>query len=176
MQQPNTRRRTFECVRADIIIDMAVFERRISEDEVSAARKKIAAGASLRGAAREVPCAPSTLSLRLRKAKQAEAHAPAELLSPEAAEPRSDDTPNDPALAEATLRELAASAKSEPVGLRAALSLANRAEPLDELGDDEPDAQPDYDALRDNHPEAAVSFHAVKLAEALTACRAAGIE
>jgi hypothetical protein len=35
---------------------------------------------------------------------------------------------------------------------------------------------PDYDALRGNHPEAAVSFHAVKLAEALTACRAAGIE
>lgn len=112
---------------------------------------------------------------RIRKAKQAEAHAPAELLSPEAAEPRS-DTPNDPVLAEATLRELAASAKSEPVRLRVALSLANRAEPLDELGDDEPDAQPDYDALRDNHPDAAVSFHAVKLAEALTACRAAGIE
>ena len=84
--------------------------------------------------------------------------------------------PNDPALAEATLRELAASAKSEHVRLRAALELANRAEPFDELGDDEPDAQPDYDALRDSHPEAAVSFHAVKLAEALRACRDAGIE
>jgi len=94
----------------------------------------------------------------------------------EAAEPRSDDTLNDPALAEATLRELAASAKSEHVRLRAALELANRAELLDGLEDDEPDAQPDYDALRDNHPEAAVSFHAVRLAEALRACRDAGIE
>ena len=94
----------------------------------------------------------------------------------EAAEPRSGDTPDDPALAEATLRELAASAKSEHVRLRAAMELANRAEPLDDPGDDEPDAQPDYDALRDSYPEAAVSFHAVKLAEAFRACRDAGIE
>jgi len=95
----------------------------------------------------------------------------------EAAEPRSDDTRDDPALAEATLRELAASAKSEHVRLRAALELANRAAPLDDPGDDEPDPQPDgADVLSDRHPEAAVSYHAVKLAEALRACRAAGIE
>ena len=94
----------------------------------------------------------------------------------EAAEPRPDDTPNDPALAEATLRELAASAKSEHVRLRAALELANRAEQFDELGDDEPDAEPDYDRLRDRYPEAAVSFHAVRLAKAFRACRDAGIE
>jgi hypothetical protein len=35
---------------------MARFEQRISEDEVTAARKKIAAGASLRSAAAEIPC------------------------------------------------------------------------------------------------------------------------
>jgi hypothetical protein len=154
---------------------MALFEKQYSEEQVAAARKKIAAGASLRRAAREIPCAPSTLSLRIRKAKQAEAH-PAELRARETAEPRSDDTPTDPALAEATLRELAASAKSEPVRLRAALELANRVEPLDELGDDKPNIVDLSDALRDNHPEVAISFHAGKLAQALTACRAAGIE
>src|SRR6266849_4399368 len=54
---------------------MALFEQRISDDEVAAARKKIAAGASLRSAAAEIPCAPSTLSLRIKKAAEAEADA-----------------------------------------------------------------------------------------------------
>ncbi len=54
---------------------MALFEQRISEDEVTAARNKIAAGASLRSAAAAIPCAPSTLSARIRKAEQAEADA-----------------------------------------------------------------------------------------------------
>jgi hypothetical protein len=62
----------------------------------------------------------------------------------EAAEPRSDDTLNDPAL-----RELAASAKSEHVRLRAALELANRAEPVDDPSDDASDGS---DELRDRHP------------------------
>jgi hypothetical protein len=62
-------------------------------------------------------------------------------------------------------------------------SLVNSLAKLDEEqeaaerpSDDESDAHPDYDALRDSHPEAAVSFHAVRLAEAFRACRAAGIE
>jgi hypothetical protein len=80
-------------------------------------------------------------------------------------------------LAEATLRELAASAKSEPVRLRAALELGNRVEPHDELDDDKPKNIVDLsDALRDNYPEVALNFHAGKLAQALTACRDAGIE
>src|SRR5712691_11372715 len=54
---------------------MALFEQRISDGEVAAARKKIAAGASLRSAAAEIPCAPSTLSLRIKKAAEAEADA-----------------------------------------------------------------------------------------------------
>ena len=54
---------------------MARFEQRISEDDVTAARKKIEAGASLRSAAAEIPCAPSTLSVRIRKAEAAEADA-----------------------------------------------------------------------------------------------------
>lgn len=54
---------------------MARFEQRISEEEVSAAREKIAAGASLRSAAAEIPCAASTLSARIKKAEAAEADA-----------------------------------------------------------------------------------------------------
>lgn len=54
---------------------MARFEQRISEDDVTAARKKIEAGASLRSAAAEIPCAPSTLSVRIRKAEAADADA-----------------------------------------------------------------------------------------------------
>lgn len=46
---------------------MARFEQRITESEVSAAREAIAAGASLRSVAATIPCAPSTLSVRLRK-------------------------------------------------------------------------------------------------------------
>ncbi len=51
---------------------MARFEKRISDEEVSAARAKIAAGATLRSAAAEIPCAPSTLSVRIKKAEAAE--------------------------------------------------------------------------------------------------------
>lgn len=52
---------------------MARFVKRISDEEVSAARARIAAGATLRSAAAEIPCAPSTLSVRIRKAEAAEA-------------------------------------------------------------------------------------------------------
>ncbi len=51
---------------------MARFEKRISDEQVRAARAKIAAGATLRSAAAEIPCAPSTLSVRIRKAEAAE--------------------------------------------------------------------------------------------------------
>jgi hypothetical protein len=54
---------------------MARFEQRITDQQVAAARKKIAAGASLRSAAAELPCAPSTLSDRIKKAEAAEADA-----------------------------------------------------------------------------------------------------
>jgi len=47
---------------------MARFEQRITESEVNAAREAIAEGASLRSAAAKIPCAPSTLSARLKKA------------------------------------------------------------------------------------------------------------
>jgi hypothetical protein len=52
---------------------MARFEQRITDEQVAAARRKIAAGASLRFAAAEVPCAPSTLSDRIKKAEAVEA-------------------------------------------------------------------------------------------------------
>ena len=51
---------------------MGLFEQRISAEQVAAARAKIAAGASLRAAAAEIPCAPSTLSVRIKKAEAAE--------------------------------------------------------------------------------------------------------
>ncbi|HLG07579.1 MAG TPA: hypothetical protein VI409_02790 [Gaiellaceae bacterium] len=51
---------------------MARFEKRISDEQVNAARAKIAAGATLRSAAAEIPCAPSTLSVRIKKAEAAE--------------------------------------------------------------------------------------------------------
>jgi hypothetical protein len=54
---------------------MARFEQRITDEQVAAARKTIAAGASLRSAAAEVPCAPSTLSDRIKKAEAGEADA-----------------------------------------------------------------------------------------------------
>jgi hypothetical protein len=54
---------------------MALFEQRFTEEEVTAARKKIAGGASLRSAAGEIGCAPSTLSVRIKKAEAAEAAA-----------------------------------------------------------------------------------------------------
>jgi hypothetical protein len=49
----------------------ALFEQRFSDEEVTAARRKIAAGASLRSAAAEIGCAPSTLSVRIKKAEAA---------------------------------------------------------------------------------------------------------
>jgi hypothetical protein len=55
--------------------NMPRFERRITEEQVAAARKKIAAGASLRSAAADVPCAPSTLSARITQAEVAEREA-----------------------------------------------------------------------------------------------------
>ncbi len=68
------------CCRTSPVFDgynqgMTLFEQRISEDDVTAARNKIAGGASLRSAAAEIPCAPSTLSIRIKKAEQAEAEA-----------------------------------------------------------------------------------------------------
>jgi hypothetical protein len=47
---------------------MARFERRITDAEVNRARAEIAAGASLRSVAAKIPCAPSTLSVRLKQA------------------------------------------------------------------------------------------------------------
>src|SRR5436190_11964851 len=52
---------------------MARFEQRITESDVSAAREAIADGASLRSVAAKIPCAPSTLSVRLKKAMADEA-------------------------------------------------------------------------------------------------------
>ena len=54
---------------------MGLFEQRFSDEQVTAARRKIAAGASLRAAAAEIGCAPSTLSVRITKAEAAEADA-----------------------------------------------------------------------------------------------------
>src|SRR6266702_1555464 len=54
---------------------MARFEQRITDEQVAAARRTIAAGASLRSAAAELPCAPSTLSDRIKKAEAGEAEA-----------------------------------------------------------------------------------------------------
>jgi hypothetical protein len=52
---------------------MPRFEKRITDEEIAAAREQIAAGMSLRDAATEIGCAPSTLSYRIRRAIQAEA-------------------------------------------------------------------------------------------------------
>jgi hypothetical protein len=55
---------------------MALFEKQYSDEQVAAARKKIAAGtSSLRAAAAEIGCEPSTLSVRIKKAEAAEADA-----------------------------------------------------------------------------------------------------
>ena len=71
--------RTFAIVRRGYHHSMGRFEQRISEEQVAAAREKIAAGASLRSAAAEIPCAPSTLSVRIKKTQAAEAHARGEV-------------------------------------------------------------------------------------------------
>jgi hypothetical protein len=52
-----------------------LFEQRITDEQVAAARAQIDAGASLRTAAAAIGCAPSTLSVRISKAKAAEARA-----------------------------------------------------------------------------------------------------
>src|SRR6266487_3917899 len=55
---------------------MGLFEKQVGDEQVAAARGKIAAGtSSLRAAAAEIGCAPSTLSVRIRKAEAAEADA-----------------------------------------------------------------------------------------------------
>ena len=54
---------------------MGLFEKQFSDEQVAAARGKIAAGGSLRAAAAEIGCAPSTLSVRIKKAEAAEAEA-----------------------------------------------------------------------------------------------------
>src|SRR6266446_2945485 len=55
---------------------MGLFEKQFSDGQVAAAREKIAAGtSSLRAAAAEIGCAPSTLSVRIKKAEAAEAEA-----------------------------------------------------------------------------------------------------
>ena len=54
---------------------MALFEQQYSDEQVAAARQSIAAGSSLRAAAAEIGCAPSTLSVRIKKAEAAEADA-----------------------------------------------------------------------------------------------------
>jgi hypothetical protein len=52
-----------------------LFEQQFSDEQVADARRKIAAGTSLRAAAAEIGCAPSTLSVRIKKAEAAEADA-----------------------------------------------------------------------------------------------------
>ena len=54
---------------------MGLFEQRFSDEQVAAARRRIADGWSLRAAAAEIGCAPSTLSVRITKAEAAEAAA-----------------------------------------------------------------------------------------------------
>jgi hypothetical protein len=54
---------------------MGLFEKQYSDEQVVAAREKIAAGTSLRAAAAEIGCTPSTLSVRIKKAEAAEADA-----------------------------------------------------------------------------------------------------
>jgi hypothetical protein len=55
---------------------MALFEKQYSDEQVAAARSKIAAGTtSLRAAAAEIGCVPSTLSARITKAEAAESEA-----------------------------------------------------------------------------------------------------
>jgi hypothetical protein len=51
---------------------MGLFEQQFSDEQVADARRKIAAGTSLRAAAAEIGCAPSTLSVRIKKAEAAE--------------------------------------------------------------------------------------------------------
>jgi hypothetical protein len=65
---------------------MSRFEKRVTDEQVASAREQIAQGVTLRAAAAEIPCAPSTLSYRIKKAEQAET----------AARGRSDDSEAQP--------------------------------------------------------------------------------
>jgi hypothetical protein len=56
-------------------VGVGLFEQQFSDEQVADARRKIAAGTSLRAAAAEIGCAPSTLSVRIKKAEAAEADA-----------------------------------------------------------------------------------------------------
>jgi hypothetical protein len=49
---------------------MSRFEKRITDEQIATARQKIADGSTLRATAAEIPCAPSTLSYRIKKAEQ----------------------------------------------------------------------------------------------------------
>lgn len=51
---------------------MPRFEKRITDEQVARARERIDAGATLRAAAADIPCAASTLSYRIRRLKEAE--------------------------------------------------------------------------------------------------------
>lgn len=51
---------------------MPGFEKRVTDEQIATARQRIAEAATLRAAAAEIPCAPSTLSYRIKKAGQAE--------------------------------------------------------------------------------------------------------
>jgi hypothetical protein len=51
---------------------MPPFEKRVTDQQVAKARERIAEGATLRAAAAEIPCAPSTLSYRIKRAQEAE--------------------------------------------------------------------------------------------------------
>ncbi len=52
---------------------MGLFEQRVSEEQVRAARRRIESGElSLRAAAAEIGCAPSTLSVRIKRARLAD--------------------------------------------------------------------------------------------------------
>jgi hypothetical protein len=60
-------------VRPEHTYIMGLFEQQFSGEQVAAARQAIAAGSSLRAAAAAIGCAPSTLSVRIKKAEAAEA-------------------------------------------------------------------------------------------------------
>jgi hypothetical protein len=102
---------------------VGLFEKQFSDEQVAAAREKIAAGtSSLRAAAAEIGCAPSTLSVRIKKAEAAEAEARAragirDRQPPPRARRRADSEP--PAIGE---REGTLAAEGDPVEvLRGAL-------------------------------------------------------
>jgi hypothetical protein len=102
---------------------VGLFEKQFSDEQVAAAREKIAAGtSSLRAAAAEIGCAPSTLSMRIKKAEAAEAEARAragirDRQPPPRARRRADSEP--PAIGE---REGTLAAEGDPLEvLRGAL-------------------------------------------------------